>query len=69
MGGTGLENTADSSGKTPISETGGAESGAVSAELPPDLAKIVAAWPNLPEPIRRAMLALVGANDHSNPLP
>ena len=25
-----------------------------------DLAKIVAAWPSLPEPIRRAMLALIG---------
>jgi hypothetical protein len=24
------------------------------------LAKIVAAWPSLPEPIRRAMLALIG---------
>lgn len=24
----------------------------------PDLARIVAAWPTLPEPIRRAMLAL-----------
>jgi hypothetical protein len=25
----------------------------------PDLARIVAAWPDLPEPIRRAMLAMV----------
>jgi hypothetical protein len=25
-----------------------------------DLAKIVAAWPSLPKPIRRAMLALIG---------
>jgi hypothetical protein len=25
-----------------------------------DLAKIVATWPSLPEPIRRAMLALIG---------
>jgi hypothetical protein len=32
-----------------------AESGA----LDPDLAKIVAAWPSLPEPIRRAVLALI----------
>ena len=37
-------------------ETGGVESGASD----PDLAKIIAAWPSLPEPIRRAMLALVG---------
>ncbi|MBX7104514.1 MAG: hypothetical protein K1X57_10570 [Gemmataceae bacterium] len=27
----------------------------------PDLARILEAWPTLPEPIRRAMLALVGA--------
>jgi hypothetical protein len=27
----------------------------------PDLARIVAAWPELPEPIRRAVLALVAA--------
>jgi hypothetical protein len=27
----------------------------------PDLARIVAAWPALPEPIRRAMLALVAS--------
>jgi len=28
----------------------------------PDLAALVAAWPTLPEPIRRAMMALVGAS-------
>lgn len=27
----------------------------------PELASVIAAWPNLPEPIRRAMLALIGA--------
>ena len=27
----------------------------------PDLARVVAAWPELPEPIRRAVLALVEA--------
>jgi hypothetical protein len=26
----------------------------------PDLARIVAAWPSLPGPIRRAMIALIG---------
>jgi len=26
----------------------------------PDLARLVEAWPTLPEPIRRAMVALVG---------
>ena len=29
------------------------------APLDPDLARVVAAWPGLPEAIRRAMLALV----------
>ncbi len=28
--------------------------------IDPALAKIVAAWPKLPEPIRRAMIALIG---------
>jgi hypothetical protein len=39
----------------------GAESGAVSTPsiIDPGLARIVAAWPALPEPIRRAMLALI----------
>ncbi len=27
----------------------------------PDLARVTAAWPNLPEPIRRAALALIGS--------
>jgi hypothetical protein len=56
MGGTGLENPPDSSGKTPISKTTDAESDA----LPPELAKIIAAWPSLPGAIRRAMLVLIG---------
>jgi hypothetical protein len=29
-------------------------------EPTPDLARIVTAWPSLPEPIRRAMLAVIG---------
>ncbi|HXD88310.1 MAG TPA: hypothetical protein VN641_17610 [Urbifossiella sp.] len=28
----------------------------------PELARVAAAWPTLPEPIRRAMLALIGAS-------
>jgi hypothetical protein len=43
-------------GKPGVVESGGAESGA----FDPDLTKIVAAWPSLPEPIKRAMLALIG---------
>jgi hypothetical protein len=40
-----------------------AKSAAFSTENPeigPDLAKIIEAWPTLPEPIRRAMLASIG---------
>jgi hypothetical protein len=33
----------------------------------PDLARVVEAWPDLPEPIRRAVLALIGAAVVSNP--
>jgi len=33
-----------------------------SPETDPALTRIIAAWPTLPEPIRRAMLALVGSN-------
>jgi hypothetical protein len=41
---------------------GGAKSGAVSPDPSPDnpdLARIVATWPKLPESIRRALLALI----------
>jgi hypothetical protein len=50
--------------ETPISETVRAESRAPSAPntpADPDLALIVAQWPNLPEHIRQAVLALVRA--------
>jgi len=59
MSPVGLEDTADFPGKTTISKTADAGSDAVCDPLPPELAKIIAAWPNLPAPIRRAMLALV----------
>jgi hypothetical protein len=32
------------------------------APIDPDLARIVMAWPDLPEPIRRAMLAMVASS-------
>ncbi len=38
----------------------GSKSVADSVALDPNLAKIVAAWKKLPEPIRRAILALIG---------
>jgi len=51
------ENTGNSS----LSAEGGANSGAVAdlTSLPPDLARIVAAWPTLPAAIQRAILALL----------
>jgi hypothetical protein len=30
-------------------------------EIDPDLARVVSAWPGLPEAIRRAVLALIGS--------
>jgi hypothetical protein len=39
---------------------GGIERGCTSCRLRRELAKIIAAWPSLPEPIRREMLAVVG---------
>jgi hypothetical protein len=49
-------------GKSQGATGGGAKSGADStapSPADPDLARIVAAWPALPEPIRRAILALI----------
>jgi hypothetical protein len=37
-----------------------AQSDALCRVSDPDSAKVVAAWSTLPEPIRRAMLALIG---------
>ena len=59
MGDTGLEPThispkVNNNLQNPA-KTGGAESGAVSADLPqiaPDLAEVVAAWPKLPDPVK-----------------
>jgi hypothetical protein len=45
-----------------VSQTGGADSGAVgpqTAPLPPDLAEIMAAWPALPEALRSGILAMI----------
>ena len=56
IGPAGLEPATKSSGHQGEADTGGAESGTVD----PILAKIVAAWASLPQPVRRAMLALLG---------
>ncbi len=47
-------------------KTSGAESGANSTDLPrtdPDLAKVIEAWPALPEHLKAAIKALVQAHD------
>lgn len=57
-----VEQGSDSRGSTALSETGGAESGAASAlmaNLPPDLAMVVQAWPHLDAPTRRQILDLI----------
>ena len=47
-------------GKTGVLESRDPKCDPFPKTLGSDLAKIVAAWPSLPEPIRRAMLALIG---------
>ncbi len=69
VGRGGLEQPPEAAEKTCDPGIGGAESGAVptdSAPNPkamppadPDLSRVIAAWPSLPEPIRRAVLALI----------
>jgi hypothetical protein len=53
----GIEPTQQSPNKMALSGEGGAESGALASD--PELALVVAAWPTLPEAIRRAMLSMV----------
>ena len=58
----GVEQIANSSGNQGVALPSGAESGAVggdSAPIDPDLAAVVAAWPGLPEAVRRKVVALV----------
>jgi hypothetical protein len=60
-GGQGTRTPQENTGNSSISDEGGANSGAVldAAALAVDLARIVVAWPMLPAPIRRAILALL----------
>jgi len=51
--------------KTADSQPGGAESGALptlSPKTDPDLARLTAAWPDLPEPVRRGIMAMIDAS-------
>jgi hypothetical protein len=61
-GGGGIRTPREIPEETALSNQGGAESGAVTSEIRPidsNLAHVVSAWPDLPEAIRRAVLALV----------
>lgn len=49
--------------KSAVRGSGAAESGAVSVQPDSDLAKIVRAWPQLSEPVRKAMLHLASEAD------
>jgi hypothetical protein len=59
---TGLEHAQETLEKQGFGGPGGAESGALSDDsgsIDPELARVVAVWPTLPEGVRRAVLALV----------
>jgi integrase len=72
---TGLEHPANPAGNTPVSDSGGSKSGNIRAgfgpptppaPIPakptdPELASVIAAWPDLPPAIRAGVLALVKA--------
>jgi len=60
----GLEPICHSTGKTAISETDSAESGAVGAridEIVPDLQAILVSWPTLPEAVKAGIVAMIQA--------
>jgi hypothetical protein len=61
----GIRTPLESSEELALSETRGAESGALVAD--PDLNHIIAAWPTLPDPIKTAILAMVRATVRAVP--
>lgn len=71
MGATGIELPRFPAGVTPVSDSGGSKSGNTgapssgspgpAAPADPDLAAVVAAWPDLPPALRAGVLALVRA--------
>lgn len=61
---TGFEPPDDSPEKTPVSESGGAQSGAPAAQSTVqdrDLQQLIDAWPTLPEAVRAGIAAMVKA--------
>lgn len=61
---TRLEHPPQNTGKTLISETGGAKSGALSANsdpIDPDLQRLIEAWPTLPAALKAGIVAMIDA--------
>ena len=61
----GLEQGAKPSGKAGVLERGGAESGAVdaqNAQIDAELARVIDAWPTLPEDVKASILAILDAS-------
>jgi hypothetical protein len=70
MGGRGLEQSALSPSKTPISQTQGAKSGALKSDFSqndPDLAAIVRAWAGLPADVKRQIKRLIERSRNLKP--
>jgi len=64
VGDTGFEPVCQTPRKTAILPQGGAESGALYAELArydPDLAELIRCWADLPEDVRAGVLVMVRA--------
>ncbi len=73
MGRGGLEQPASPAGNTPVSDSRGNKSGNIGADsgrsagpdtppADPELAAVVAAWPDLPGAVRAGILAMVAAS-------
>ena len=70
MGSPGLELPLKTSGKTPVSDSDGAQSGALlSDSVPTDplLTQLIDAWADLPEAIRIGIAALVASTEQVKP--